>query len=247
MFFKKKCPSCGAKNDKEREGCIECGATLALEKATRQVADVPDELLDDELLDSDSLVWATMVKDCPECGSKNTQGCKNNPLLEDNTIGHCLECGIYWCQECGYVFESVEKGTECPHWEICAECSDEQGYLDPLKFMEQICTKCELTDNGCPLEDPLQCDKRRPLLCPYESAVSKCPQIEEETSSADSTRMESEYIKHIPGKCTYCGSSDVSETLKRTIKGELADGYLWDVRCDNCGANRLTLEKPDFQ
>jgi len=39
MFFKKKCPSCGAKNDKERMACAECGAPLALEKAGRQVTE----------------------------------------------------------------------------------------------------------------------------------------------------------------------------------------------------------------
>jgi hypothetical protein len=202
----------------------------------------------DELLERDSFVLvAAMVKACPECGSENTHDYKTNPLLEDNTIGHCLDCGIYWCLECGYVFESVEEGMECPHWEICADCSDEHGYLDQLEFTETICSTCEHYDNGCQLEDPLECDKRRQFACPYEGAVSQCPKVEVKTSSADSQKMEGEYVKYIPGKCVYCGSSNVSETLKSTIKGAVIDGYLWDIRCADCGSNWVALEKPDFQ
>ena len=36
MFFKKKCPTCGAKNPKERTTCAECGAALASEQAKEQ-------------------------------------------------------------------------------------------------------------------------------------------------------------------------------------------------------------------
>jgi len=132
-----------------------------------------------ELLERDRFVQAVMVGGCPECGSENTYDCENNPLLEDNTIGHCLECETYWCLECGYVFEKVEKGMQCPHWEICAHCSDEHGYLDDLEFMETICQKCEHYGNGCQLEDPADCDKQRQFLCPYEGDVSECPRIEE--------------------------------------------------------------------
>jgi len=43
MFFKTKCPRCGAKNDKARTACIECGAPLALEQAEEQLAPVSTE------------------------------------------------------------------------------------------------------------------------------------------------------------------------------------------------------------
>lgn len=274
MFFKKKCPNCGAKNPKERMTCAECGAPLTLGQVERQVTEVPLEAMEDiesttlcgtcrkelecfqkgiceletcnqyeplppdELLERDS---------CPECGSKNIHDCKNSPLLEDDTIGQCLDCGIYWCLECGYVFESVEEGMECPHWEICADCSDEHGYLDWVEFMETICPTCEYYDDSCQLEDTLQCDKQWQLLCPYEGDVSKCPRVEQKTSSADSQKIGGGYVKYIPGKCTYCGSSNVSETLKRTIKGAIVDGYLWDIRCADCGSKWIALEKPDFQ
>ena len=208
-----------------------------------------------ELLERDSFVEAAMVKACPECGSENYHDCENSPLLEDYTIGHCLDCGTYWCLECGYAFESVEEGIECPHWEICDDCLEEHGYIGQLEFMETICSKCEHYDNGCQLEDPLQCDERCQSICPYESAVSICPRIEKmlmaavekEKSIADSENMESVYAKYIPGKCAQCGSSNVSETLKKKIKGNVVDGYLWDIRCADCGSKWVALEKPDFQ
>ncbi len=279
MFFKKKCPNCGAKNPKERMTCAECGAPLDLGHVESQVTEGPLEVTED--IESTTLCGTCRKKlecfqkgiceletcnqyeplqedeiiECPECGSKNIHDCENSPLLEDDTIGQCLDCGIYWCLECGYVFESVEEGMECPHWEICADCSDEHRYLDWVEFTETICSTCEHYDNGCQLEDTLQCDERSQLLCPYESAVSVCPKIEkmlrtvvkERTSIADSKKMESEYVKYIPGKCAYCGSSNVGEELKSRIQGTVVNGYLWDIRCADCGSKWVALEKPDFQ
>jgi len=43
MFFKKKCPNCGAKNDKERTVCVECGAPFALGWVEGRVAQVSTE------------------------------------------------------------------------------------------------------------------------------------------------------------------------------------------------------------
>ena len=42
-MFKRKCPVCGARNDKERMVCIECGAPLTSEPAKLRVAHVPTE------------------------------------------------------------------------------------------------------------------------------------------------------------------------------------------------------------
>lgn len=80
-----------------------------------------------DLLERDKFVRGVMVGACPRCGSENTYDCENNPLLEDNTVGHCLDCETYWCLECGYVFKAMEKGATCPHWDICGSCSKEHG------------------------------------------------------------------------------------------------------------------------
>jgi hypothetical protein len=132
-----------------------------------------------ELLERDRFVQSVMVGPCPTCGGENTYDCDNNPLFEDNTVGHCLDCETYWCVECGYVFQKVEKAIECPHWEICRECSQEHGYLGEVEFIEKICPTCEYYDGGCQLEDPMTCEKQWRYKCPYEPDVSECPKIEE--------------------------------------------------------------------
>lgn len=101
----------------------------------------------DDLLEQDGFVRGVMVGDCPKCGSENTCDCENNPLapVQDNTVGYCSDCGIYWCLECGHIFKAVKKGMQCPHWQICAECSED-------KFM-------------CPYgEDISECPKIKEML-----------------------------------------------------------------------------------
>lgn len=283
MFFKVKCPNCGAKNSKERMTCAACGDSLVLGRVKNRTTEVPPEVIGDiesttlcegcqkeneclpkgvleretcdqyeplsvdELSESDELLHFVPGKVCPECGCKIIQDCKNNPLLEDDAIGQCLDCRTYWCLECGYIFKLVEKNMECPHWGICADCSEEHGYLSWIEFMETICPTCEYYDTDCQFEDSLQCDKQRQLICPHEADISQCPKVGAQTSNVDSSNMENEYVKYIPGKCIYCRSSNISETLKRTIKGEIADGYLWDICCANCRSEWVALEKPDYQ
>ena len=132
-----------------------------------------------ELLERDKFVREVMVGACPRCNGNNTYDCRNNPAWEDESVGHCLDCETYWCLECGYVFGVVEKGMQCPHWEICAQCTNEHGYLDQIEFMDRICPTCEHYDEGCHLEDPLQCHRQWQFLCPYDGNVSECPKIEE--------------------------------------------------------------------
>jgi hypothetical protein len=43
VFFKKKCPNCGAKNSKDRMTCATCGASLYLGQDEGQVTKVPQE------------------------------------------------------------------------------------------------------------------------------------------------------------------------------------------------------------
>jgi len=146
----------------------------------REVCDQYEPLSLEELAERDEFQRVVMVGACPMCGSENTSDC-DNPLepIRDPTVAYCLDCETYWCLECGYVFEKAEKGMKCPHWGICAQCSDERGYMDELEFMERICPTCEHYDNGCQLEDPLECEKQWQYLCPYEADISECPKIEE--------------------------------------------------------------------
>jgi len=146
-----------------------------------------------ELAEREQFVREIMVGNCPRCGSDHTFDCEHSPAAEevrDITIGHCLDCDTYWCLGCGYIFEKVEKERECPHWEICARCSKEKGYLDPIEFVEQICARCENYDNGCQLEDPLECEKRAQFCCPYEIDVSECPKIRKMLWSREAVRQE---------------------------------------------------------
>jgi len=145
----------------------------------REICDQYEALPLDELLERDKFVRAIMVGPCPECGGESTYDCGNSPLLEDSTVGHCLDCETYWCLECGYVFESVKKEMQCPHWELCAQCSNEKGYLDIAEFMEKICPTCDTYDEGCLLDEPMECEKHAQFMCPYYVNVWDCPKIEE--------------------------------------------------------------------
>ncbi|MBA7636432.1 hypothetical protein ES703_44051 [subsurface metagenome] len=146
----------------------------------REACDEYEPLSLGELVERDKFVRAVMVGACPRCGSDNTSDCDNPlELVNDPTIAYCLDCGTYWCLECGHVFDLLEKGMQCPHWKICAECSDEHGYLGEGEFIERICPTCEHYDNGCQLEDRSKCDKEWQYLCPYVSDVSQCPKIQE--------------------------------------------------------------------
>lgn len=161
------CETCRKKLECFQEGIFE-----------RKACDRCDSLPLDELIERDEFVQAVMVGACPKCGSENTTDCDNPlELVKDPTIAYCLDCGTYWCLECGYVFKAAEKGMRCPHWGICAECSGEHGYLGQHEFIERICPECEHYDNGCQLEDPSKCDKEREYLCPYEDNISVCPRI----------------------------------------------------------------------
>lgn len=145
----------------------------------RQVCEEYDPLSLIELLERDQFVRSIMVGPCPKCGSDNTYDCECNPLLEDNTVGHCLDCDTYWCLERRHLLKVVERRSCCPHWEICAECSGEHGYLPPSEFVEEICPACEHYAEGCQLEDPFQCEKLVEFTCPYDGNIEECPRIQE--------------------------------------------------------------------
>lgn len=141
----------------------------------RETCDYYTPLSLDELAQRDKLVNAIMVGTCPKCGSENTYDCDNpmELIINDSMVGHCLDCGIYWCLECGYIFREVKKGRSCPHWGFCATC----GYMDQSEFMNQICPTCEYYDNGCQLEKPAECEKEKQFCCPYGGNISECPEI----------------------------------------------------------------------
>ena len=45
-MFKQQCPHCGAKNDKERITCMECGKPFDLQKTEEEFTVVPAEQLE---------------------------------------------------------------------------------------------------------------------------------------------------------------------------------------------------------
>jgi hypothetical protein len=131
----------------------------------------------EDWLEYDKVVRELIVGACPICLGKNTYDCENNPLLQDISIGHCLDCETYWCLDCGYIFHVVEKGTSCPHWDICNQCPDQLGGMDSDTVIETECARCEFYDNGCQLENPRECEHSCPYA--YSPDISGCPKIEE--------------------------------------------------------------------
>jgi hypothetical protein len=112
----------------------------------------------DERVKMDEFIRANTVGFCPNCGSAHTSDCDSPlELIDDPTVGHCFDCGIYFCLECGYISNKLGKGLGCPHWQICDKCAEEQGYS--LEF---------------------GLDGRSE--CPYASDVSECPKIKKALS-----------------------------------------------------------------
>lgn len=91
----------------------------------RQTCDEYNPLSLEEIVKWDEFIRNGMVGNCPRCGSKKTYDCENPlELIDDNTIGYCLDCGVYWCLECNRVLDKMEKETECPHRKICNQYPD---------------------------------------------------------------------------------------------------------------------------
>ena len=159
----RKKPECFQKGIFERQTCDEC-ESMSL----------------DELAERDEHERACLLGPCLKCGSENTSDCDNPlELVKDQTVGYCFDCGTHWCLECSYIFEKMEKGVDCPHWEICGRCSQKHGYLDEIEFIDKLCPNCEHQDNGCQLEDPLECEKQWQYKCPFEPDISECSKIKE--------------------------------------------------------------------
>jgi len=206
----------------------------------------------DDLLELDEFTRDVMVGACPKCGSENTCDCADYPLApEDNPfVGHCSDCGTYWCLECGYVFETVEKGIYCPHRRICVQCSAEHGYLDEIKFIEKICPTCEHHVDGCQLKDPSECEKQWQYKCPYEPDVSECPKIEEFLSEHSTVVTEEEMKINAEGKPgremypqpAYITHDEYYRIWQAVKSGELGNLQGWDRV-----AGELMLQHPEYQ
>ncbi len=85
MFLKKKCPNCGAKNDKERMTCIECGAPFASGQVAEQLTHVSTSsgMQAKEKERQEDIAWH-----CDECGAK---------IVESDTS--CPACGVEFEEE----------------------------------------------------------------------------------------------------------------------------------------------------
>ena len=139
-----------------------------------------DSMSLDELAEQDEFLRAIFVGDCPVCHSENTTHC-DTPLeqVRNITIGNCFDCGAYWCTECGFVFKSAQSDRKCPHINICAKCSEENGYLDYVEFLQKFCPTCENYSNGCRLDPDQACHIEGQYVCPFKSDILDCPTIEE--------------------------------------------------------------------
>jgi len=139
-----------------------------------------------------------MVGACPKCGSENTDDCENDLVIDDITIGHCFDCGTYWCLECGYIFRPGEERQECPHWGICHECSTQNEYMSEDAFFTKICPTCEdySEEDGCQLADLSLCEKRKQFCCPYVD-FSECPKLAESLGALGKSRSIYQILKNI--------------------------------------------------
>lgn len=126
-------------------------------------------------LEREEFVNAMCVGGCPKCGSENATDCENEPSIEDNTVGACLECRTHWCLECGYVFK--EGAMTCPHWGFCDACHAKEGYLTSDEFVDKVCPTCAHFDEGCQMDEPSECKKGDDFMCPYRMDISDCPKL----------------------------------------------------------------------
>lgn len=61
----------------------------------------------------DEFIRSLMVGDCPKCRGDQTRDCENDPDINDNCVGHCLDCGHLWCLECGASLPSETPVCTC--------------------------------------------------------------------------------------------------------------------------------------
>ena len=71
-----------------------------------------------------------MVGPCPKCGNENTVDLEYEPSIKDITVGACLNCGVRWCSECGYVLKG--RGESC-QLKDPSECNKVVQFLYPYE------------------------------------------------------------------------------------------------------------------
>lgn len=105
-------------------------------------ADLQEEMrqLAQDAGSADEFANSIFLGDCPKCGSKKVENCDEVKGIENVTVGHCLDCGLFWCSECGYHLKKGEK--ECPHWKVCGKCPDEDDcpYIVDATECEKVAT-----------------------------------------------------------------------------------------------------------
>jgi len=62
------------------------------------------------------------VGQCPACHSWNCRQCGDDPDIEDETIGACLDCGQMWCLAC---HQALPQDTL-----VCPQCDLEDDDLE---------------------------------------------------------------------------------------------------------------------
>ncbi|NOX54998.1 MAG: hypothetical protein GXP27_11295 [Planctomycetes bacterium] len=139
------CWNCGATVPETAKRCSKCEAEvehfspedIALAEELFQA--LPGEVQDaiasvfQEAGSGEEALRILFVGDCPRCGSQNTQDCDGDPDLEDITVGRCLECGQYWCTNCGELFADAHSTEhDCSFWKELEETEDELDEFDHL-------------------------------------------------------------------------------------------------------------------
>ena len=138
------CWNCGAELPEGAERCAACEARVEnvspeeLAQAEQLFRSLPAEAQEEieavfrEAETGEEAIRQIFIGDCPNCGSENTQDCEADPDVEDITIARCLDCGQYWCPDCGELFADAQSTDhECPFWdELEAELDELDELLD---------------------------------------------------------------------------------------------------------------------
>ena len=132
------CENCGKEIPDRAKSCQYCEATVddELDMAPGEImgaleaAGLNEEMLGEmkELAKkagtAEEFADMIFIGSCPKCGSDNVANCEETRGIEDETVARCFQCGLIWCAECGHELKAGE--AECPHWNICAKCEQEE-------------------------------------------------------------------------------------------------------------------------
>ncbi|HID76227.1 MAG TPA: hypothetical protein EYP56_09560 [Planctomycetaceae bacterium] len=142
------CPNCGAEVPDAAVRCVACEAEVdfgltpeELESARAAFELFPEEVkremarLAEGAETADEFLRRMFVGNCPICDSSDTRSCEDDPEVYNACVGHCLECGQYWCTDCGEFFEEGDWDEhDCPFWDDFDSGMDDEDEFDEDEF-----------------------------------------------------------------------------------------------------------------